>query len=1010
MLNSKIMKWIARSFFCVPLIILFFGRIFSEQGSALSRYPSQYKITTWGIDEGLPQNSVVAIMQTRDGFLWLGTYGGLARFDGVKFKVYNRSNTPAMLSDRVLCLLEDKKGTLWIGTEDGGVMTFREGMFSVFTTKDGIANNSVPDLVQDSSGSIWLSHDNNTITRYNNGMFTIYSFQDSVPTKYYLSISPEGYLLYVSLDNILSYKKNTFHSEQPLVFQDYKLALNCSPVWDKQGYCWVATTEGLFKFQGNAVVKRYKLEDGLTSYSIRMTLLDSEDNLWIATDGDLLRFDGEFFTSFSSQDIISRNRIVSMFQDKEENLWLGTHTEGLICIQKTLFSVFTVREAGAINNITSISKLHDGSIVYGVNCGGFNIINSSNTIEQHRFPYMFNECVWSALEDSKRTLWLGTWGGGLYTCNLNEIGEPIRLAQEPRIHAAAVLSVVEDRNKTLWFGTHDDGLFHLSNDSVTHYSTANGLASNDVRAIVERRNGEFWIGTSNGLNKFSEGKFTAYTMNNGLSANSIRALYEDTSGVLWIGTYGRGLARFERGKFISFTTNEGMFDNLVSHILEDDYGFFWMGCNRGIFRVAKQELNDVAAGKRTTVSSISFGKDHGLHNVETNGGFQPNALKSSDGRLWFPTVAGVACINPADVRLNTTVLPVTIEKITVDQKEIPFSPALSVGPEQHIIVITYTAPSFIEPKNVRFRYMLSGYDKTWIDAETRREAYYTGLPGGEYTFTVLAANNDGVWNTVGASLVLTIIPPIWKTWWFMTLSVLLISGTAFGLAHSRYIHLRRAKQERETFSHHLMEQTEAERKRIASELHDSIGQQLLIIMNMSELGMRKSKVLEDAQKRFDDISSLSEVTVKQIREISHNLRPTEIDRFGVWQAIKTLAARVEETSSLRICLSFEQIDATFSKEAEMHIFRIVQESLNNVIKHSKATEVTITIFKKERSIHLTVTDNGKGFMETSEQGLGLSSMHARARAIHAQLFIETSPGKGTQLHLIVPAAAKAFSS
>lgn len=971
-----------------------------------SPFPAQYKIDMWGIDEGLPQNSVRAIVQTRDGFLWLGTYGGLARFDGVKFKVYNRGNTKAMLSDRILFLHEDTQGKLWIGTEGGGVMILQGDTFSVFTTKDGLADNSVSAIEQDSGGRIWFSHDNNTVSKYEHGTFNVFSFQDSVKTIYHLTISPEGKLLYVTSEKMLSYENGKFRFYQ-LLFPEKNLRLSFRPLWDKKGNCWVATSEAIYRFQNNnGALSSQRINVPIQSSFLSM-LVDSKNNLWISTEKYFCRYDSASVTSFSHLDVISRNRLITLFEDKEKNLWFGTHTEGLIRFREKPFTVFAMDTAGAVNNVTSITSLSNGSVAYGLNCGGFGIISNGKIRSVIRFNTLDqNECTWSLFENSQKQIWNGTWGGGLLQCELNERYELVRSVKNNFVTSDVILSIYEDRQKAMWIGTQDKGLFRLKNGSVTHYTVADGLSNNEVRAILETQNGEMWIGTGSGLNKLSAGKFTVFTTNDGLSNNSIRTMYEDTSGVLWLGTYGGGLSRFENGTFTSFTTKEGLFDNLVSHILEDDFGFLWMGCNRGIFRVAKQELNEVAAGKRTTVSCISFGKDHGLVNVETNGGFQPNALKTPDGRLWFPTVAGVACVNPAEIKLNTTIIPVVIEKISVDQKEIPFHHSLSVGPEQHTIIISYTAPSFIEPKNVRFKYKLSGYDKEWIDAETRREAYYTELPGGTYTFTVLAANNDGVWNTVGASLFLTIIPPFWKTWWFVTFSVLFVGGTAFGLAHSRYVHLQKAKQERETFSHRLMEQTEEERKRISAELHDSIGQQLLIIKNMSELGIRKSKVLEEALKRFQDISSVSEVTVKQLREISHNLRPLEIDRFGVWQAIKTLSAKVEESSSLRMVLNMEEIDTTFPKETEMHIFRIVQEAMNNIIKHSNATESTITVMKRESSVIVTVTDNGKGLMEADEQGIGFSSMQARARAMNAKLSIDSKPGNGTQLTLVIPSSIK----
>jgi signal transduction histidine kinase/ligand-binding sensor domain-containing protein len=987
---------------------VFFGKTFSGQNTKTFLLSSQYKTDTWGVDDGLPQNSVCAILQTRDGFLWLGTYGGLARFDGVNFKIYNHGNSPSMLSDRILCLCEDRDGTLWIGTENGGVMAFRDGKFSAFTTNDGLADNMVNNIVQDSIGNIWFSHKQNTLSRYLHNKFEIFSLQNSDSSNYFITLSPRGTLLFITAKKILSYDNAAFHFYHSLSLDD-ELRLRTPLLWDKKGNCWITTDSDLYKFPGGDMRKPYKQGTAFTSNYFSTMFIDSKDNLWITTKKDFCRFDSTSFVSFSGVDNILRNRVSAFYEDREENLWIGTHTGGLVRLRKIPFTVFTSPEAGGINNITAITALQRGAIVYGLNCGGFGIIANGNINAIHSLLAMQNNCVWSLLENSQKEFFIGTWGGGLYRCQLDERMEPARIVHVNNITSEIILALYEDRQKTMWCGTYNDGVFHIVNDSVVHYTASSGFAGNDVRAILESKNGDMWFGTGNGLYKLNREKFLRYTIADGLSDNAIRALYEDTNGVLWIGTYGGGLNRFAHEKFFPFTTKEGMYDNLISHILEDDYGYFWFGCNRGIFRVAKKELNEMASGKRTTVSSVVFGKDHGLLNVETNGGFQPNALKTSDGKMYFPTVNGVVSINPADVKLNTTIIPVVIENIRVDQKEIPISKNLSVGPEQHTIAISYTAPSFIEAKKVKFKYKLVGYDEQWIDADTRREAYYTGLPGGEYKFIVIAANSDGIWNTVGASFVLTVIPPFWKTWWF----IVLVSGSFISVAllwyRSRHTYFQRAQLERELFSQRLLESHEEERKRIASELHDSIGQDLLVIKNRIYLAMDEQSAPQQAQKQLEIISDTTSKTLKELREIAHNLHPYELERLGLTEALKDMIATIQDTSAIRFIFEIDELEKIFNSEEETHVFRIVQEILNNILKHSEATEVFLTFQRRNSFVHLSVRDNGKGFdyqnalqQKTNTHGIGLSGLQERVRLLNGTFDLQSDFGKGTHIQISLP--------
>jgi signal transduction histidine kinase len=621
---------------------------------------------------------------------------------------------------------------------------------------------------------------------------------------------------------------------------------------------------------------------------------------------------------------------------------------------------------------------------------------------------ILNPCVWSVFEDSRNRLWFGTWGGGLFQSRIETDGMISPPQQFSKIASRNVLASYEDREGNLWFGTTDDGLFCVDKDSVRRFSTANGLSNNDVRAILENSNAELWVGTMNGLNKLAGGTIKIFSLSDGLKSNAIRSLYEDKESVLWVGTYGGGLSRIENGQIVSITTEEGLFDNLVSHIIEDDDGYFWMGCNRGISRVSKQELNEFAQGKRKAVNSVSFGKDYGLVNVETNGGFQPNALKARDGKIYFPTVEGIACLNPKDVRLNTTMIPVQIDYVEVDQQRVEYSSQMTIGPDQNNLVIGYTAPSFIESEKVRFKYMLSGYDQTWIDAKTRREAYYTKLPEGTYTFTVIAANSDGIWNETGASFSLVVIPPFWMTWWFRGIGILVFLSFGPILYVRRVRKLQHEKHVQEQFSRNLLANVEQERKRIATELHDSIGQNLLVIKNRSSFGLRLLPDEQKVKEQLDGISQGASDSLKELRHIAYNLRPFELDRLGLTSALLGMIDKIRESSTINIETQIADIKGVFPKESEINVFRIVQESLNNIIKHSEATLATVKIEKETKSISIHIGDNGKGFdiqklsSVHKKHGLGISGIEERVRMLGGEMKLNSEPSIGTTIEVTIP--------
>jgi len=495
--------------------------------------------------------------------------------------------------------------------------------------------------------------------------------------------------------------------------------------------------------------------------------------------------------------------------------------------------------------------------------------------------------------------------------------------------------------------------------------------------------------------------FIHFTSKDGLGSDKVRAIYEDSDGALWIGTYDGGLSRFKDGRFTSYTTEQGLYNNGAFQILEDSRGNFWISCNRGIYRVSKQELNDYADGKVAAVTSVAYGKQDGMINIECNGGRQPAGVKASDGKFWFPTQQGVALIDPETVSVNSNPPIVVIEACLLDRASIDFSGAVEIAPGKQDLEINYTGLSFIRSAQIRFKYRLEGLDSDWIDAGTRRTAYYSRIPPGSYRFVVIAANSDGIWNMEGASVQMNVYPPFWNTWWFTMLSAISVGGLALLVYKGRVSRLEKARGAQEAFSRQLISSQENERKRIAAELHDGLGQNLLIIKNRALIALNR-KDDTAAQTQLEEISSTVSHALEEVRSIARNLRPHQLDRLGLTQAIKSIVNNVSNSSAISFGSEIDPIDGLFSPEAEINLYRIVQEGVNNIVKHSGATEALVAIRREEQALQLIIQDNGSGFNSESAPdanggGFGLTGISERARMVGGRASFHSAAGKGTTI-------------
>ena len=615
-------------------------------------------------------------------------------------------------------------------------------------------------------------------------------------------------------------------------------------------------------------------------------------------------------------------------------------------------------------------------------------------------------------EDRSGALWVGAYGSDRHDSGKKD---GLRVFKNGRFVPPAdlrglgtVRAMLQGRHGTLWLGC-EDKLVQYANGVVRTFTTRDGLATNYATVLVEDRSGDLWIGGQGGLTRFSGARFTAYTVRDGLPSPNVRVLYVDRENVLWIGTYDGGLGRFEDGQFTRYTTRDGLFSSGVFQILEDSRGYFWISSNQGIYRVRKGELNDFARGKTGSVTSIAYGKPDGMRNIESNGGHWPAGIRARDGKLWFPTQDGVAVIDPEQVAVNIIPPPVVIESCLVERRPVALDKPVRLSPAQTSFQIQYTAFSFANPERIHFKYKLDGLDRDWIDAGSRRTAYYSHLPPGDYRFKVIAANSDGVWNMQGTHLLIWVLPPFYRTWWFVSLMILAGAGAVLFGWQYRVSQLQRVYAAQQAFSRQLITSQERERRRIAGELHDSLGQSLVLIRNWARLGSSQLSPQSPAREELDEITATAAQAIHDVREIAYNLGPYHLDRLGLANTLKDMIHRVAQASAIRFTTQLDRLPGPLPREVEMNLFRIAQEATNNIVKHSEATEATVTVQQEADSIKLLITDNGKGFHGPSavssagQSGFGLTGMEERVRLLNGMWAVRSAPGQGTTIEITLKA-------
>ena len=976
---------------------------------------AQYRFDTWTTDEGLPQNSVTGIVQSDDGYIWGATNGGIIRFDGIRFKVFNKSNAKGLRENRVFRVIKDGFGRLWFLSESLSIIKYEDKEFTTFSeVKDFRGKLQGKFLFTDSQGSLVFSTDKGHF-RYENGKLKKFEIASSNASSFICFADSTGGLWLAdgtSVRRVFEGQVKTFE-----FLEYFKLSKKYGqfnpedqqfPVFyeDKLGAFWIDYGDlGTFRIRQNKI---QLLEGFGNGFGFKE---DVKGNLWFGQDDGLYRIPTDVVkadkVSFSDAQrfIIDEDNpkitVQSLETDSEGGLWIGTQTNGLTHITPQAIRMQTKEDWGTEDeNVNPILEDKKGNMWLGVWNDSLVKYDKTNIFKSYNeFPKTTS--ITSLFEDSSGRLLIGLVDKVKYFDD-GKLPE-IKLFDDEKKRFAAY-AITEDSAKTIWFAT-DVGLVKYANEKSEVFTTNEGLPTNSTTTLLITKDKKLWIGTIEGLAFYEDGKLTAFTDQDDLDKDHIRSLYEDSEGVLWIGTYDSGLMRYKDGVFKRITKDNGLFNENVFCTLEDKNGWFWINTNNGIYRVRKQELNDFVDGKINNVSSIGYNKKDGLSSSEGNGGKHPAGIIRSNGELWFPTQKGVAVIDPKEISMNLLPPPVHIEEIFIDKEDIGiYGEKVEIQSDQENLEINYTGLSFINSGLVRFRYRLEGLEESWNEAGTRRTAFYNNLPPGEYRFQVLAANRDGVWDTDGATIKIVKLPHYYETWWFLILSVLAIAGIVGYLFYTRISKFREIAEAKTAYSRRLIVTQEAERKRIAAELHDGLGQSLAIISNRAMMGNNKKDDVEYVSKEFGEISKNALQALEEVQEITSNLHPQYLERLGLTKALKSMFAKVDGV--IELDYEIAEIDDCFTKDLEIGVYRIVQESLNNIIKHSAASEAVIRITKTDVEVVISIKDDGRGFdpnnYKSKGSGFGLVGLKERTNMIGGQINIDSIVGKGTKIKLVLP--------
>lgn len=960
-----------------------------------------YFLRSWKTDSGLPDNAVAAVTQTHEGYLWVGTYGGLARFDGVAYTPFNSVNEPGLRSDRITALFEDTSGTLWIGHESGDLSRYRDGKFEAQTVRETGSRRKIFAIGEDDARDIWMLSEDGTLVRVRDGAIRSLPNRDGWVL---MTQSPGGHLWVASGGKVAALEHGQLlplDAERSSVLAGEYIQGICA---DREGGLWIASNDRVRQWRNSTWVKDLGENPSHANLTAMLVMKNGGLAMGTVNDGVFLLFTNGAALHLNHTNGLPHDWIRCLGEDREGTLWMGAGSSGLTAMRAG--NVETVAPPDRFQDCVALSTttMRDGTLWAGSEGAGLYRFSDHRWQRFDQSSGLSNLFVWCVSADAKGRVWAGTWGGGMFWLQGDRFVTPPGL-ENVTVPMAAIL---HGRDRVTWIGT-GSGLIRYEDGAVKWIGQKEGLKTPDVRVIVEGPDGTIWFGTlGDGLGCLRDGVLKLFHKKDGLSSDYVQSLHFDAEGELWLGTYGSGLNRFKDGRFAKITTTEGLPNNFICGIEEDGRGNFWISSHGGIFRVAKRTLDACANGQTTTVPCLSYGLGEGMPSLVCSGGLQPAAAKTSDGRLWFPTSKGLAVIDPEDVNPNRLPPPVIIESAVANGQTLGWNRSdiapLRIAPGWQHLQFHYAGLSFIAPEEMRFQCWLDGLEKNWEDAGNKRVAEYNYLPPGNYTFHVRACNSDGVWNEDGAALPFIVLPHFWQRFWFRSTTslalALLLAGVVFWGVRRR-MHRRLEAAQRQ-------QAVERERTRIAKDIHDHLGANLTRISLLSQYAQGDLANPTEVAAHLDRIYGTARELTRAMDEIVWAVNPQHDTLDSLASYLGNFAQDYLAPLHIRCRLEMplQLPHWPITAEARHNVFLAFKEALHNVVKHSGAEEVSIFLTPDADRFTLSVRDNGKGFDPSAVKhrpgrGNGLKNMAQRLEKIGGRCDVRSQPGSRTEITFYV---------
>jgi ligand-binding sensor domain-containing protein/signal transduction histidine kinase len=978
---------------CSVLFVLLAVATPGGLSAATSRaLPDGFTRRVWQTQDGLPENTVQAFAQTPDNYLWIGASGGLIRFDGAGFVLYDRDNAPAIRENSIFCLTVGRDGTLWAGTDGGGLLRYRGGTFRAYAVAQGLANEFVRAVVESRDGVLWVGTDDG-LFRLDGDLLNRVDGIGKIPKLAVHAIREDrAGNLWVGGSTILMIRGSDckeFHLE------GYGSANRVKSIVETaDGTVWVGTVSGLQRMPRGARESGHFEEVPNIASTVRALLEDRSGTLWIGTIGDgLIRYDGGHFSRVTAPDNPPSSTVLALFTDNEQNIWAGMQT-GLLRLSRAAINTFPLTDAANADFGTVYSD-PDGSL--WVASTHLYRINAERDGSQPVAAPAPGIRVRTVLRDSTGALWIGTEGDGVFR---SRNGQRVQFTKRTGLVNDFIRAFLESRDGSVWIGT-DEGISRWHDGALTNYLEPQGLAYFSIRTMAETRGGDIWIGTERGVSHWRQGRFIQDEVTARLRTEKIWAIHEDNDGGLWFGTRGAGLFRWRGGKLTAISELQGLAGNSIYQILEDTQGTFWMSGPNAISAVSRRDLDLLADRPGFHPAVTLYGLSDGVEATQIYGGVAPAGCLTARGEIWFPSNRGPVRIIPLEAR-GETLPKVVLEQVLVDGKETPLTSGLVVPPGEGRLQISYAAIRLRSQERIRFRYMLEGFDHDWTEALQRRVAFYTNLPPGEYRFRVQTFEMNMPESVTEAALAIEWRPHLYRSPWFLALCGLVLLGGVLAVyrLRLRQVHARfRAVLE--------------ERNRVAREMHDTVIQgcasvsallEAVVAVEPNENGSGR-ELLDCARKQV-------RATVDEARRAVWNLRRSGTTSPEIGPLLDQMAQQASNASRVPVCCQTSGRPVVLDPAVEHDILMVAREAVYNAVKHAKPKEVRILVQFADDRIQMRVVDDGCGFdpdqpFSGVDEHFGLVGMRERTERLGGRFEIRSVLGKGTELLVEVPVQSAA---